>query len=186
MGFDLVRSRTKLFQKIISGSSYLNTGQGAFFFPRLPKFVVKIILPPILYKRCCYEEVIKLSKHLLLRNPPFRKLSFVQSSLLSPLNPLTPKDPYSGRTAPLTSKRYILYIYSTNTGIEYFKHGIYSPFSFSSERSLFHNSNVFGSCFIRILYTECAKIKKKNNCGAKRLIDFHSTSIPYYFVCDLG
>ena len=35
---------------------------------------------------------------------------------------------YSGRTAPLTSKCCILYIYSTNTGTENFKHGIYSPF----------------------------------------------------------
>jgi len=43
-------------------------------------------------------------------------------------NPLTLNDPYSGRTAPLTSKRCILYIYSTNVGIEYFKHGIYSSF----------------------------------------------------------
>jgi len=25
---------------------------------------------------------------------------------------------------------------------------------------LFHNSNLFGSCIIHILYTECAKIKK--------------------------
>ena len=41
---------------------------------------------------------------------------------------MTPNDPYSGRTAPLTSKRCILYIYSTNIGTEYFKHGIYSPF----------------------------------------------------------
>jgi len=74
-------------------------------------------------------------------------------------NPLMPNDPYSGRTAPLTSKRCILYIYSTNTGTEYFKHGIYSLFSFFfSKCSLFHNSNVFGSCFIHILYTECAKI----------------------------
>ena len=45
------------------------------------------------------------------------------------INPLTPNDPYRGRTAPLTSKRFILYIYSTNIGTEYFKHGIYSPFS---------------------------------------------------------
>ena len=44
------------------------------------------------------------------------------------INPLTPNDPYSGRTVPLTSKRCILYIYSTNRGTEYFKHGIYSPF----------------------------------------------------------
>ena len=38
--------------------------------------------------------------------------------------PLTPNDHYSSRTAPLTSKRFILYIYSTNIGTEYFKHGI--------------------------------------------------------------
>jgi len=44
------------------------------------------------------------------------------------LNLLTPNDPYNGRTAPLTSKRCILYIYSTNTGTEYFKHAIHSPF----------------------------------------------------------
>ena len=73
-------------------------------------------------------------------------------------NPLTPNDSYSGCTAPLTSKRCILYIYSTNTGTEYFKHGIYCPFFFSSKCCLFHNSNVFGSCFITILYTGCAKI----------------------------
>ena len=44
------------------------------------------------------------------------------------INPLTPNDPHRGRSAPLTSKRCILYLYSTNTGTEYFKHGIYSPF----------------------------------------------------------
>ena len=42
-------------------------------------------------------------------------------------NPLTPNDPYSGRNAPLTSK-ICIYIYSTNIGIEYFKHGKHSPF----------------------------------------------------------
>ena len=84
-------------------------------------------------------------------------------------NPLTPNDPYSGRTAPLNSKRCILYIYSTNIGTEYFKNGIYSPLLLSSKCSLFHNSNVFGSCFIHILYTVCAKIKN-NNSGTKRLM----------------
>ena len=75
------------------------------------------------------------------------------------VNPLKSNDPYRGRTAPLTSKRCILYIYSTNIGTEYFKHGIYSQFFFSSSKcSLFHNSNVFGSCMIHILYTGCAKI----------------------------
>ena len=46
------------------------------------------------------------------------------------LNRLMPNDPYMGRTAPLTSKRCILYIYSTNIGTEYFKRALYSPFFF--------------------------------------------------------
>jgi len=58
------------------------------------------------------------------------------------LNPLTPNDHYSGRTAPVTSKRCIFYIYSTNTGTEYFKHGIYSPF-FSLQNAV---------CFIILTY----------------------------------
>jgi len=57
-------------------------------------------------------------------------------------NLLTPNDPYSGRTAPLTSKRCILYIYSTNTGTEYFKHGIHSLF-FSLQIAV---------CFIILMY----------------------------------
>ena len=52
----------------------------------------------------------------------------------------------------------ILYIYSTNIGNEYFEHGIYSPSFLSSKRNLFHNSNIFGSCIIHILYTGRAKI----------------------------
>ena len=58
------------------------------------------------------------------------------------INPLTPNDHYSGRTAPLTSKRCILYIYSTNIGTEYFKHSIYSP--------LFPLQNAV--CFIILTY----------------------------------
>jgi len=97
-----------------------------------------------------------------------RSLTLWRLSLTSFIfNPLTPNDPYSGRTAQLTSKRCILYIYSTNTGTEYFKHVIYCPF-FSLKCSLFHNFNVFSSCFNRILYTGVLKLKK-NNSGAKRL-----------------
>jgi len=58
------------------------------------------------------------------------------------INPLTPNDPYRARTAPLTSKCCILYIYSTNIDTEYFKHGIYSPF-FSLQNSV---------CFIILTY----------------------------------
>jgi len=58
------------------------------------------------------------------------------------LNPLRPNDSYKGRTAPLTSKRCILYIYSTNIDTEYFKHDIYSP-SFSLQNAV---------CFIILTY----------------------------------
>ena len=75
-----------------------------------------------------------------------------------PVNRLTLNDPYMGRTAPLTSKPCILYIYSTNIGTEYFKHALYSPFFSLQKSSLFHNANLFGSCIIHILYTGCAKI----------------------------
>jgi len=56
---------------------------------------------------------------------------------------LTPNDHYSGRTAPLTTKRCILYIYSTNIRTEYFKHGIYSPFFFPLQNAV---------CFIILTY----------------------------------
>jgi len=89
------------------------------------------------------------------------KNSWQQRGFLESLvKPLKPNDHYSGRTAPLTSKRCILYIYSTNIGTEYFKHGICSPFFPLQNCSLFHNSNVFGSCIIHISYKRCAKLKK--------------------------
>ena len=58
------------------------------------------------------------------------------------INPLTPNDDYSGRTAPLTSKCCILHIYSTNICTEYFKNGIYCPF-FSLQNAV---------CFINLTY----------------------------------
>ena len=57
-------------------------------------------------------------------------------------NLLTPNDDYSGRTAPLTSKCCILYIYSTNISTKYIKHGIYSPF-FPLQNAV---------CFINLTY----------------------------------
>jgi hypothetical protein len=82
----------------------------------------------------------------------------LEEHLSEPFNPLKPNDPYRGRTAPLTSKRCILYIYTTNIGTEYFKHGVFSPCFSCSKCSLFHNCNVFSSCIIQILYTGRAKI----------------------------
>ena len=37
-------------------------------------------------------------------------------------NPLMPNDLYKRRTLQVTSRRHILYIYSTNISTEYFKH----------------------------------------------------------------
>ena len=81
---------------------------------------------------------------------------------------MTPNDHYSGRTAPLTSKRFILYIYSTNVGTEHFKHGINFP--------VFSLQNIV--CFIILTYLVPVLFKfyiqsvlklKKNNSGAERL-----------------
>ena len=85
---------------------------------------------------------------------------------------MTPNDPYSGRTAPLTSKRCILYIYSTNIGTEYFKRSIYSPF-FSLQNPV---SFIILTYLGPVLFTFCIQgvLKlnlnlKKNNSVAKRL-----------------
>ena len=71
----------------------------------------------------------------------FSRLEF-QLDMYEYLNLLTPNDHYTGRTAPLTSKCCISYIYSTNTGTEYFKHDIYCPF-FPLQNAV---------CFINLTY----------------------------------
>ena len=75
-------------------------------------------------------------------------------------NPLKPNDAYMGRTAPLTSKRCILYIYSTNIGTGYFKHGIYSPF-FPLQNAVYF---IILTYLVLVLFTFCIqgvlKLKK--------------------------
>ena len=84
------------------------------------------------------------------------------------LNPLTPNDHYSGRTAPLTSKRCILYIYSTNIGTEYFKHGIHSPF-FPLQNAVCFINLTYLLPVLFTFYIQCVLKFKKINSGAKRL-----------------
>jgi hypothetical protein len=82
------------------------------------------------------------------------------------ITPLTPNDHYRGRTAPLTSKRCILYIYSTNIVTEYFKHGIESLFFPLQEAVCF----IILMYLVPVLFTfyiqDVLKLKK-NNSGAK-------------------
>ena len=77
-------------------------------------------------------------------------------------NPLTPNDLYMSRTTPLTSKRCILYIYSTNVCTEYFKHALYSPFFFSLQNAVCF---IMLTCLVPILFTfyiqVVLKLKKK-------------------------
>ena len=70
--------------------------------------------------------------------------------LVKRFNLLTPNYLYMSRTAPLTSKRCILYTYSTNVGTEYFKHALYSPFLFSLQNAVCF---IMLTCLVPVLFT---------------------------------
>ena len=82
---------------------------------------------------------------LLNVQPPYALRSVRK---LNSINRLTPNDPYVVRTAPLTSKHCILYIYSTNIGTECFKHALYSPF-FSLQNAVCF---VMLTCLVPVLF----------------------------------
>ena len=89
--------------------NYYNYLAGCTMSPHLPAPISQLycILPPI--------DPANIWKYIITCNQPV-------------LKPLTPNYTYRARTAPLTCKRCILYIYSTNIGTKHFKHGIFSSF----------------------------------------------------------
>jgi hypothetical protein len=99
----------------------------------------------------------------------------------SVINPLSRNGTYRSHTAPLTSKRCILYIYLTNIGTKYFKHAIRSPF--------FPLKNAV--CFIIVtylvpvlftFYVQGVLKLKKNNSGAKRLSKLSTELSMYHYI----
>ena len=120
--------------------------------------MVGLLLPPdtpcITLSYYCYYMALVLPALVFLKVV----ISVVDSGLLcctwvstvcAVIIPLTPNDLYMSRTAPLTSKRCILYIYSTNVGTEYFKHALYSPFSPHQNAVCF----IMLTCLVRVLFT---------------------------------
>ena len=77
------------------------------------------------------------------------------------INLLTSNDIYNSHTAKLTSKYFILYIYSTNRGTEYFKYALYTPFISLQNAVCF----IRLICLVPILFTfylqGVLKLKKK-------------------------
>jgi len=86
----------------------------------------------------------------------------------SVVNPLTPNDPYRGRSTPLTSKVSFYIFIPTNIVTEYFKHGIHSPF-FPLQNAV---SFIILTYLVPVLFTFYIQgvLKLKNNSGAKRLM----------------
>jgi len=121
-------------------------------------FINGLLPPPPAY--CVY--VCKPESRIvpLLGYYPNSLLVHTPRQLHFTINLQTPNVNYSGRTAPLNSK-VAFYIFIPQIQVLDLLNIVHTLRFFSSKCSLFHNFNIFGSCIIHILYTGCAKIKKK-------------------------
>jgi len=157
-------------QSVVGSRTSLPSASHVTFHTRLSRHsYMALAMPPVIYRtelsRGGVEQCFLSGWHLLYRTDIIYRVrslmhhhAIIHGISFRGFNPLKSNDPYMGHNAPLTSRRCILYIYSTNIRTEYFKHAAHSPFFLSSKCRLCHNATLFGSCIIRILHTVCVKI----------------------------
>ena len=101
----------------------------------------------VVKRHCGHEQLWRLHGQ---GQPTSARLACGKNSLC--INPLKPNDHFSRRTAPLNSKRCILYIFIQQIQVPIILNVEILSVFFSSKWRLFHNSNVLGSCIVQILY----------------------------------